>query len=228
MRGNGQKLISGAEFIVTTLKFFYIDVEAEARLLQFIGFHRVLFRASLIYQNSFDVKGANREPPLIGETDVFLIEGKATFKLKINQKAKVTSEQHDKKNFRIRISPADYIHVRALTPVFKIMVRLDRAPKSKREAASALALLQVSATNKKLKMQAQETQEAREETQETQETQGRETQQETQDARETQQETHETQMLKKIREHDTLLKALQEQNPQLLDQIRELREEYMW
>ena len=40
MRGNGQKLISGAEFIVTTLKFFYIDVEAEARLLQFIGFHR--------------------------------------------------------------------------------------------------------------------------------------------------------------------------------------------
>ena len=136
MRGNGQKFISGAEFIVSTLKFFCIDVEAEARLLQFIGLQRVLFRACLIYQNGFDVKGANDEPPLIGETNVFLIDGKATFKLRINQKAKVTSEQHDKKNFRIRISPVNYIHVQALTPVFKIMVRLDRPPKSKREAAS--------------------------------------------------------------------------------------------
>lgn len=138
MRGDGQKLIPGAELVVTTLKFLYIDVQAEAALKQAIGLHHVLIRAALVYENLLEVQGVNDEPPLIGDTDVFLIGGAATFKLKINCKAKVTSDQREKKNFRIRISPVNGSHIQAHTAAFKIMVRADRPLAAQREAVAGL------------------------------------------------------------------------------------------
>ena len=134
MRGDGHKLTPGAKLVVTTLKHLYIDVEAQAA----VEHVNVPIRAELVYENGFEVRGLNDEPPLSGDTSVLLIQGAATFKLKINPKAKITSDQHEKKNFRIRISAVNGSHMQAHTAAFKIMVRVDRPPAAQREAAAGL------------------------------------------------------------------------------------------
>ena len=138
MHGKGQKLVPGAKLVVSTLKFLYIDIQAEAALKEAIGLHHMLIRAALVYENGPEVHGVNNEPPLTGDTDVLLIEGAATFKLKINCKAKVTSDQREKKNFRIRISPVNGSHIQAHTAAFKIMVRVDRPLAAQTEAVAGL------------------------------------------------------------------------------------------
>lgn len=138
MRGDGHKLTPGANLVVTTLKHLYIDVQAQAAVKHVFSSFYVPIRAELVYENGFEVWGLNDEPPLSGDTSVLLIQGAATFKLKINPKAKVTSDQCEKKNFRIRISAVNGSHMQAHTAAFKIMVRVDRPLAAQREAAAGL------------------------------------------------------------------------------------------
>ena len=133
MHGHGHKLNPNELFIVSNKKWLHIDVNLSDAWKDFIGSHTVILRASLVYENGLSVESSL---PLLGNTDVFLIKGTATFKLKING---ITTERCDKKNFRISISPLTegYRHIQYLTPVFKVMVKIDRRMQ-KREAAAML------------------------------------------------------------------------------------------
>ena len=93
--------------------------------------------------------------PCFGNTDVFLIHGTATFKLKING---LTTERCDKKNFRISISPLTqgYRHLQYLTPVFKVMVKIDRRMQ-KRDAAAMLLKVATSESTVNEKKRARKT-----------------------------------------------------------------------
>ena len=138
MHGRGQKL-----GVVSTLKHLFIDVKAQAAFKQKIVFLSVPIRAELVYEDGTEVRGLNDEPPLTGDTDVFLIEGAATFKLRINSEAKVTSDQRKNKRFRIRISLVGG-HLHADTPAFKIMTRVNRPSAAQRDAVAGL--LQIKST----------------------------------------------------------------------------------
>ena len=125
MRGGGHKL-DGEDYIVTNLKWFWVDVKDPTMMKQ-VQKQSVPLHAVLTYESGFDVV-ANDAETLVGDTEVMLINGTATFRIKINPIAKVTTEMHDKKKFRIAIRPSvpGYNHLQVLTPVFKIMVKIDR------------------------------------------------------------------------------------------------------
>ena len=134
LHGPGHKLNPNELFIVSNKKWVHIDVNLSDGWKNFIGSRTVMLRASLIYESGLNVESSVQ--PLLGNTDVFLIHGAATFKLKING---LTTERCDKKNFRISISPLtqEYRHLQYLTPVFKVMVKIDRRMQ-KRDAAAML------------------------------------------------------------------------------------------
>ena len=134
MHGPGHKLNPTELFIVSNQKWLHIDVKLSDAWKYFIGSRTVILRASLVYENGLSVESSL--PPLLGNTDVLLIGATATFKLKING---LTTERCDKKNFRINISPLTegYRHIQYRTPVFKVMVKIDRRMQ-KREAAAML------------------------------------------------------------------------------------------
>jgi hypothetical protein len=141
MRGQGQKL--GPVPVVTTLRPLFIDVEAQAAFKQIIRFLSVPIQAELVYEDGTKVKGLNDQPPLVDTDRVCLIAGAATFRLRISSEAKVTSEQHNKKKFRIRISVVDG-HLYAYTRAFKIMTRVNRPSAKQRDAVAGL--LQIKST----------------------------------------------------------------------------------
>ena len=134
MHGLGHKLNPNELFIVSNKKWIHIDVNLSDGWKNFIASRTVMLRASLIYESGLNVESSVQ--PLLGDTDVFLIHGAATFKLKING---LTTERCDKKNFRISISPLtqEYRHLQYLTPVFKVMAKIDRRMQ-KRDAAAML------------------------------------------------------------------------------------------
>ena len=138
MKGAGHKFVN-EDYVVTNLKWFYIDVTPGCHLMMAIGQHAVPLRATLHYESGVVVTGKDGAKTLLGDTEVMLINGKATFKIKINPDAKVTTEMHEKRNFFITITAPGF-NQKAVTPVFKIMVKIDRRmPKS----TAAKTLLQV-------------------------------------------------------------------------------------
>ena len=139
MKGAGHKFVDGEDYIVTNLKWLYIDVTPGCHLMMAIGQHPVPLRAALHYESGIVVTGKDDAKTLLGDTEVMLINGKATFRMKINPEAKVTTEMCEKKNFYISITAPGF-NQRAVTPVFKIMVKIDRRmPK----CTAAKALLRV-------------------------------------------------------------------------------------
>lgn len=137
MRGKGQKLVPGVGLVVSTLKLVSIDVQVHA-LKQFE--QPIPIRAELTYEDGLDVRGLHNEPPLTGDTNAFLLEGAVTFRLRINSRAKVTSDQHQKKRFRIRISlgRVNSPTIQAHTTAFKIMTRIDRPLAAQKDAVDGL------------------------------------------------------------------------------------------
>ena len=137
--GRGHKFIPEIpEAIITNLKWFYIGVALVDQDNAVVHNRETLpLRASLLFENGSPVRPQEcyqGAPPLIGETDVHVIEGRATFKLKVNPEAKVTSHLFHEQRFRVRIEPsAQAVRCPALTehsPAFKVMVKIDRPVKT--------------------------------------------------------------------------------------------------
>lgn len=136
MRGIGHKFEDKDNQIVTNLKWLNIDVFLDPSNVTTTNHVPIPLRAYLHFENGSIVPAPDDKGTLIGSIDSAIINGKATFKLKISPK--LTSEMQNKQRFRVRIVAAGLCS--AHTPAFKVMTKIDRKL-SRRQAANTLASL---------------------------------------------------------------------------------------
>jgi len=124
-------------YVVSNLRKFTIEVhliEKETNPPILAQNNQLRLRATLLYENGCPVKAASPdESLLLGETEVVVIQGSATFKLQMG--SGVLSSKLGKQNFRIRIEPMDRTlremyprELIILTEPLKSVTKLERKP----------------------------------------------------------------------------------------------------
>ena len=123
---------SHPENIATNIKWFTMDVALVDENNSLVQDKTLPLRATLIFENGATVlKNMEQdEEPLKGQTNVVVIHGGASFKMKVGKQ--ITSELRNKQRFRVLIEPVDDTVRRACpaltlhSEAFKVMVKIHR------------------------------------------------------------------------------------------------------
>jgi len=116
------------EYIVSNLRNFEVTVVLMNRSTMRPSGKQLRLRAQLLYENSNPVKDAG-DPSLIGDTCATVVNGRASFKLKMGKQS--LSARHDHQRFRIKIEPdeqslaASYPCLSQLTEPLKSITKLN-------------------------------------------------------------------------------------------------------